>query len=358
MHRTVYLKTTETCNLNCKHCFTNGINGKKIFWDHNETVKWITKFNETLKINDSVHFELHGGEPFLAPLESLIAVVDAGKILNERFTFSAATNLVYKLTDDIREFIKVRLYNGISTSWDPFIRFKNKKQEALWLENLRTIVADGNHVTLNISLSRDVINLEIEPLLKWIKSLGIKDLAFERITSHGNAQVNRMIVPSNAEIDQWYLDLHETSERLQARNWFYNSLLEEVYIKFEKHIPNSGTFYRACEERLFTVNADGIIAGCPNAAPGKNYGHIKDDIKTLMSSPQRIRAIAEEKVRNEHCLSCDVFSHCGSGCYQLQWEGKTCPSPKSLMLQLAGIDSPWAAKSKRNKIIPIQEVRR
>ena len=26
----VYLKTTETCQLNCKHCFTNGINGRKI----------------------------------------------------------------------------------------------------------------------------------------------------------------------------------------------------------------------------------------------------------------------------------------------------------------------------------------
>lgn len=357
MHRTVYLKTTETCNLNCKHCFTNGDNGRKIYWNHLETIEWIKKLNATLAPYDSVHFELHGGEPFLAPLETLIEVVDAGKALNERFSFAVATNLVYKLTDDIRSFIKDRLVNGISTSWDPTIRFKNKRQEALWLDNLKTIVADGNPVTLNISLSKDVIALEIEPLLRWFNTLGITNLAFERITTHGNTQVNRMIVPTNAEMDQWYVDLHEVSERIGARTWFHNSLLEDVYVKFEKHIPNSGTFFRACEERLFTVNADGVIAGCPNAAPTKNYGHIKESIETLMASPQRLDAIVEEKTRNDGCLTCDVFSYCGSGCYQLQWEGKVCPSPKSLMMQLAGIDSPYLAKSKVNKIIPIIEVR-
>ena len=29
----IYLKTTETCNLNCAHCFTSGVNGRKIYFN-------------------------------------------------------------------------------------------------------------------------------------------------------------------------------------------------------------------------------------------------------------------------------------------------------------------------------------
>ena len=31
-------KTTETCNLNCKHCFTSGINGPKVYWNTNKII--------------------------------------------------------------------------------------------------------------------------------------------------------------------------------------------------------------------------------------------------------------------------------------------------------------------------------
>lgn len=41
-----YLKTTETCNLNCRHCFTNGINGPKKYWNLNKVVDWLKHFRE------------------------------------------------------------------------------------------------------------------------------------------------------------------------------------------------------------------------------------------------------------------------------------------------------------------------
>ena len=49
-----------------------------------------------------------------------------------------------------------------------------------------------------------------------------------------------------------------------------------------------GTFCRDCEQKIFTVNADGTISGCPNAAPEFQFGHINDDIKTLINSPKVI----------------------------------------------------------------------
>ena len=35
-----YIKTTETCNLNCDHCFTNGKNGRKIYFHPESIADW------------------------------------------------------------------------------------------------------------------------------------------------------------------------------------------------------------------------------------------------------------------------------------------------------------------------------
>ena len=52
------------------------------------------------------------------------------------------------------------------------------------------------------------------------------------------------------------------------------------YDKFEKNFNKGGTFCRDCEEKLYTINADGTLSGCPNAAPEEQFGHINQDIKT------------------------------------------------------------------------------
>ena len=66
-----YLKTTETCNLNCRHCFTNGINGPKIYWDKDKVKNWIDRFIQTTNKDDTIHCEFHGGEPFLVDVEEM-----------------------------------------------------------------------------------------------------------------------------------------------------------------------------------------------------------------------------------------------------------------------------------------------
>ena len=56
-----YVKTTETCQLNCKHCFTNGINGAKIYFNPEKTIDWFKRFREYHGENHQAHFEFHGG---------------------------------------------------------------------------------------------------------------------------------------------------------------------------------------------------------------------------------------------------------------------------------------------------------
>jgi len=335
-----YLKTTETCNLNCKHCFTNGTSGPKIYWDYIKVADWVSRFlKENAHNEDTLHCEFHGGEPFLADLSQLQYVYDQCKNLHNNISWGATTNLVFKLTEDHIDFIKGPLNNRIGTSWDPTIRFENDKQLALWLKNIKTLIDEGVTIRLFISLTKDTLKIDPIYLLTWIKSLGVHEVSFERLTGNGSALKHPEIFPSNIDLDQWFLKMHHQSKLYNTREWFDNDFLETIYAKFETGFTRGGTFCRDCEEKIFTLNADGSISGCPNSAPEFQFGHINDTIKDLINSPIRLENMTCEKSRNPLCYSCEVFQYCGGDCHQLEWQNDVCAAPKSLMKELAGINT-------------------
>ena len=330
-----YLKTTETCNLNCRHCFTNGINGAKVYWDHNKVIDWIHRFSKQASDTDTVHCEFHGGEPFLVPPSQMYEVWDKCKESFTNATWGATTNLVFKLYQEHIDLIKGPFEGKIGTSWDPKIRFDNKKQVDLWRSNIKTLLNEGIIIRLFISVTKDTIAIDPIVLLRWIRRLGVQEVSFERLTVNGNAKKFPEIFPSNTEQDAWFLKMHEQSVQYDTRGWFDNDFLEIVYSKFETGFNKGGTFCRDCEQKIFTLNADGTISGCPNSAPEFQFGNIEDSIEDLINSPIRLENIACEASRNHICYSCDVFQHCGGDCHQLAWQGDICGAPKSLMRELA-----------------------
>jgi radical SAM protein with 4Fe4S-binding SPASM domain len=335
---TIYLKTTETCNLNCLHCFTNGTNGPKIFWDYQEVSNWIHRLYKAVPDVRSIHMEFHGGEPFLADVSTMQYVYDSSKNLWSNQSWGMTTNLVYKLDDEKINFIMGPLGARLGTSWDPDIRFSNPKQYDLWRKNIDILQKLKVDIKLFISVTKGTIAIEPIDLLEWVRDLGIKEMSLERLTHNGSAKKNPQIFPSNLEQDQWFLKMHHQSESFNARGWFDNEFFEDVYMKFEKSFNTAGTFCRDCEEKLFTLNADGSIAGCPNSAPEDYFGNISDPIEDLLFNPQRIKNIACERSRDPRCYSCEVFKYCGGDCHQLSWDSDICGAPKSLMLHLSGIN--------------------
>lgn len=355
MDRTVYIKTTESCNLNCSHCFTRGNLPQRKFLDVEKTIDWIRRYTKAIDPNDHVHFEFHGGEPFLAPVETLKTIT---KVIREegpkKQSIGATTNLVYKLKQDLLDFIVDDL-DSIATSWDKGIRFANPQQEFLWFSNMMTIQNRGKAMVLNVSLSRSVLEMKATDLIHLLKGTGCYKVLFDRITLDGNAKSHTDMFPTNEEINQWYLRMHEATQLLDAREWFYNSALEDVYIKFEQGNSSCGTFCRDCEERLLTINANGTIGGCPNTAFAEPYGKISMNIEDLFKSSKRLDVIVKERTRNEVCYTCPVFNYCGSDCHQLAWDGDVCASPKELMKKLAGLEYDNNLMKKK-RIIPIKSV--
>jgi radical SAM protein with 4Fe4S-binding SPASM domain len=343
----IYLKTTETCNLNCLHCFTSGSKGAKIYWDHVKTADWLHRLSKDA-LSPHVHLEFHGGEPFLADMESLQYVYNNCQDLWPSQSWGVTTNLTFKLTQDKIDFIMGPLGARIGTSWDPDIRFTSPKQYDLWRKNVQTLHDLGVTIKLFISVTKGTIAIEPIELLEWVRDLGVKEMSLERLTMNGSASSNLHIFPTNLEQDAWFLKLHEQSQQHGARDWFGNEFLESVYTKFETGYTEGGTFCRDCEEKLFTVNADGTIAGCPNSAPEQAFGHINDMIPDLLTNPQRLENIACERSRDPRCYDCEVFQYCNSDCHQLEWQDDICGAPKSLMIALAN--------AKSRKIINIKQI--
>jgi len=125
----IYLKTTETCQLDCSHCFTSGRSGKKVFFNVNNVKSFFDQIYFHNK-NQSGNIAFHGGEPMLAGLDDMYEIYYYVKNLLPNMWWSITTNLTYKLTDDIKEFFKqVFFTTGIGVSWDLDIRFDNKVQE-------------------------------------------------------------------------------------------------------------------------------------------------------------------------------------------------------------------------------------
>lgn len=80
MNYLMYLKTTETCNLNCRHCFTNGINGAKVYWQPHQVIDFVQRFRSHQGPDHTIHYEFHGGEPFLVPVAEMQEVYNSIKV--------------------------------------------------------------------------------------------------------------------------------------------------------------------------------------------------------------------------------------------------------------------------------------
>ena len=198
-HLIVYVKTTETCNLNCAHCFTSGINGRKIYFDADKTAKWCNELDDG---SNHIHFEYHGGEPLLAPMKDLWHFYNVTKDhWGDKCTHGITTNLTYKLTDERVEFLKVLDSGSIGTSWDPNIRFANEKQRQLWEDNVKRLVSEGCNIQCFISVSKDVVAMEPLEIADYMHSLGVGSINYERLTHDGNATINTDIFPHNSELD-------------------------------------------------------------------------------------------------------------------------------------------------------------
>ena len=345
MHRILYIKPTETCNLNCSHCFTSGSNGSKVFFDEIKTADWLYRLVKFEPHVSHIHIEFHGGEPLfnhktIQKMKTFREII-LEQVPTKSISWGVTTNLTYNLTAERVDFLSNHV-ESIGTSWDNQIRWPTPQLYQLWEENVQKVKSLNKPITLFVSLSRPIIKSDPSEILKMATRLGFEEIDFERITTDGNAQKNPEIFPTNKELDEWYVSLYEVYQKN-----FYNKIkIRNIdnLVDFFKYRSRAGTHCRDCEQKIFTVNATGTIGGCPNTAPTQHYGHIDMEMAQLFSRPERSCRIAKEIIRPKECLTCEVSHACGGGCHLLEWD-EHCPGPKSLLKKL---NNQFKEQSKQN----------
>lgn len=343
------MKTTETCNLNCKHCFTSGSNGAKIYFRPKKVINFFERLRKTAPWVRSIKYLFHGGEPMLAPLESLEEAYSGLKEIFPHTSFGMQTNLVYKLKDEHRKFFKKVFRDpitdemtGFGTSWDYDIRFGStatneasrekvaEKQRKIWEDNVKTLVADGHPMTMIVCLSKKLIEEKTpKDIIDYAIDLGFEYILFERITSDGNATENMDALPCNYAQDDWLLKMFNQTLEYGLHEKIGNMFLNECATAYLNRIHTANRC-RMCEQSLLTINATGTIAGCPNTAPSKHWGHIDLDVMSMLSGKGRMKAITCETQRDPRCYECPAFAICNGDCQQLAWQGDKCAAPQGI----------------------------
>lgn len=342
----VYLRTTDTCNLNCQHCFTSGSNGKKIYIDHNKTINFFGRLISDFPHIQHIDISFHGGEPMLLQPSKMRALYEDLKKVIPSVSFGTQTNLVFKLTEERRQLFKDLFYDvGFGTSWDYDIRFgstaskenKNKiaqQQRELWEHNVRELVKDGHQMTMIVCMTNRLIK-EKEPkeIIEYAANLGFKWILFERITLDGNAIDNPEIRPRNQEQDDWLKKMWDQTIEFKLYEKIGNMLLDEISRAFlyREHTANR---CRNCQQSLLTITAAGKIYGCPNSTDGPPWGNIDMRPIDVINSRGRSCAVVKEQTRRDECLVCPAFDICNGDCHQLPWEGSKCGAPQEIFKYL------------------------
>lgn len=330
--KVIYLKTTNTCNLNCAHCFTNGSNGETGHFDVEQSISWIDEFI-AMHPDETFHIEFHGGEPFIVPLDKLERVAIHFKDY-PGVTMGANTNLTFKLTDELIRFIKTYFDSNVGTSWDLGIRWRNQRQYEQWLGNVRKLRENDITIPLKVAVTKELIAAGVDWFLETMSQLPVTKIDLERLTLDGNATSNMTIFPDNECQDNWYMEIAKRHK--DGTTPVIINTIEDLINRLDNNLVKTGNNCRNCEQNLVTMNADGTLSGCPNAAATLKHATLTDGVKKFLLSDSRISEIAEELSWHDECFRCDVNYLCGGDCHRLPWQGSRCGGLKNTLRYLTG----------------------
>lgn len=326
----IYIKTTETCQLKCDHCYIGDNKNVQGFFDEDATICWLKKYLCTYNINESeTLLSFHGGEPFLCSLEKMQKVIDTFP----NASYDATSNLCFPLTDDKIKFIKENFVdkygNGksyIKTSWDYKIRFHNPMDLMMWEKNVKSLIREGIEIRVIICLTTKLIEF-VTPahLLEYLTGLGVTDINFERLTA--NTTSDKTLIPNYNLQDEWLLKFYEASKGKLTVDMFeeLKYACKGIFINCRK---------RSCMKDVITINANGTIGGCPNSAIGNYYTDITEEPIGICKNHKRMELINTEHTRAMGCYMCDLYKICNGDCHQLTWENGVCATPKKLIRRM------------------------
>ncbi len=319
---TIYLKVTPNCNLSCSHCYAHKLQNEFRISLDKDFYNFANQF-------DDLNIIFHGGEPLYFGADYIIKLIDnLNTNLKDKLNqISITTNLITTK----KELNKISPYfDSIGTSWNSGkVRFTNDKILKIWEDNIKYLNKLNKIITVNITLTEDLVSYSYEQILdliKYFNSLNINYINLEFLyTEEPYSDLFKDNI--NRFLTNWY----HIYKELQPNLNFIDVLL--LSIQECKQGKKSGIFCHNCSKTVWSVDVFGNINGCPNDE--KNiFGRLSDQESCKLNNLLEIRKQERlfELTTSKECLGCKNFSWCRGGCIKVNRFG--CIYPKDLFQEL------------------------
>ena len=303
---------TDECNLGCTHCY-NETNCRPV--PLNDMISFIDRWNEKY---DDTFFVFHGGEPFTRDISDLLELSKHMK------TFRVTSNMTIPLSEDHIEFLKQ--CRVITTSFDIGIRFGRMKYLNRWIHNMKLFNRLNIPLQMTVCLTKYVLNISPKKFIHFMSLLPVTTVNFEYITYTGKGANIKSMIPTHKEVDQWLLNLYQYMEENHIEKDQFTVLnFYQLLAAYYKNYAQTRCI--DCCKRMFTINPDGTISGCPDTAGRIIIGNIyqsMDEITSAINNYINSRAII---LPRDKCMGCEWFTYCNGGCRSVPFDETGCSFP-------------------------------
>lgn len=316
-----YLRLIEACNMHCEHCF---IPKNPNRMTHQQVDSAVEHIKRTVKQQETVLIQFHGGEPLLYGADSLRRVIRKlrDEINVKRLDLSIQTNLSL-FNEDIAELL-TNDFDEVGVSWDVDIRKLRKEGhwssdafESVFWPNLRELQSAGAKPYLIMTATKpffDYFRSGLD-LMVFLRDKCITHAHIERLTPTGYARSNwNKIGVSNQkyakEMSRLYLGYilwqQKHVDELRISVSPFDGLTLSVRSLRSGRGKGYGCWSGHCDNHFHTIDANGYQPGCTALTANKQH-----------NAKNIIQFMDKRATRQVACQDCQFRPICSSGCLEL-----------------------------------------
>lgn len=365
------LNVTRQCNLRCEHCYISSekkdVSPKWDIADLRHIVEGIRDqmITDSKSANNYQQAEIHlvGGEPTELGYEFFVEAVPLIKAIMsdapQALKLVLVTNLLTK------EALRIaKLFDTVSTSYEPGTRLKKKRHMEMWLENVAELqkwMRDKQlpPVGVTSAITKEVVRLGAAKYLTMLRDYGFKQVHLGFFIPSGDGETNADICDPGHEATASFL--------IDAFDWYVEEKRkdDEVFIN-----PCSAWISAIKEDRAsddivcpiisgsLDIDGDGETISCIEKGGVMDYPsngnvlerirviasdvdeeyHYQRSVTDILNSPGHRLEVARANMLPSICSNCEFKNVCKGNCGVLhsQWDGQgECPGYKSFLKHVA-----------------------
>lgn len=309
---TIIMKTTNNCNLQCKHCYET----ENQFKDFKSVMTLDVLENTIKKVQaeyQKIIYIWFGGEPLLAGLNFFEKAIEYQKLYNHNNTIQnrIQTNGI-KLSDEFIEFFKKNLFN-VSISFDGLYNDFLRYDSDLVLDRIQKCKSKNLHVNIISTICSKTSDKQIENY-NYFKKQGLF-MKFNPIFPAGAAKKN----------SKYLLD--EKKYIIDTKNFFKYWINDDTaipvssfvqYAKMYLGYKERNCIYGACLYKVLNIEPNGVIFPCSRYYKDEHMiGNVFDfqNISEAFKTQNFNKIVFDGITRRNKCKKeCKLYEFCLGGC--------------------------------------------